>query len=186
MLFGQTFGETVVTSQSDGTPNTTGTAASIIPSAARFPLPPGYFNRLGRKMRIRASGKVSTVVTTPGTMRFDLRFGSTVVWDGLAVALSAADAYTDLPWWLEIDLTCRGLGTAGVLIGIGTLISPNIAGVSATPPKTNGVALLPWNTAPVVGNTFDGNASQIVDLFYTQTVSTGSLTCSQYELMLPD
>jgi hypothetical protein len=43
--------------------------------------------------------------------------------------------------------------------------------------------MLPWNSAPAVGNNFDSTASQQVDIFFTQTVATGSLTVHQYELI---
>jgi hypothetical protein len=42
--------------------------------------------------------------------------------------------------------------------------------------------MLPVGTAPTAGNGFDSTASQAVDLFFTQTVATGSLTLHQYIL----
>ena len=47
-------------------------------SAARFTLPANYFS-IGKKMRVRSSGRISTVVTTPGTLTLDLRFGASTV-----------------------------------------------------------------------------------------------------------
>lgn len=179
----QSFQQVLVESQVDGTALTAAAAASCIPAAAKFTLPANFFDRIGKQLLVRASGRVSTVVTTPGTMRFDVRFGATVVFDGLAVALATADAYTTQGWWLEILLTCRAIGATGNLMGQGKLTSMNIAGAAATPPKGALTAMLPWNTAPAVGSNFDTTASQQVDLFFTQTVATGSLTVHQYELI---
>lgn len=185
MLYGQTFHETIITSQVDGAAITAAAATSMLPAASKFVLPANFW-AIGRKMRVRAWGRVSTVVTTPGTMRFDVRFGSTVIFDSLAIALSVADAYTNQPWFFEADLTCRAIGTSANLFGGARLDSNNIVGVTATPPKSSGVAMLPWNTAPAVGANFDSTATQIIDFFFTQTVATGSATCHQFEVILPN
>lgn len=180
----QTWQETLITSQTDGTALTAAAAATALPTAAKYVLPPNFFC-IGKQLMIKASGRVSTVVTSPGTMRFDVRFGATVVFDSLAIALSTADAYTTQTWYLEILLTCRAIGdsTSTTLLGQGTLATPNVVGVTATPPKSYGLAGLPWNSAPAVGTGFDCTATQKVDLFFTQTVATGSLTCHQYSLI---
>jgi hypothetical protein len=187
MLFGQSFCESPMTSQVDGAAVTAAAATSLLPAAAKKVIPDNYF-QIGRKMRIKAWGRISTVVTTPGTARFDVRLGSNVVFDSQAIALATADAYTTVPWFLYVDMTCRAIGAttaANFFVG-GYWLAPNVAGVVATPPKTAGVALLPWNAAPAVGAGFDSTVTNIVDLFFTQTVATGSCTCHQFELELPN
>ncbi|MDQ6611389.1 MAG: hypothetical protein M3Y64_03065 [Gemmatimonadota bacterium] len=180
----QSWQETLVSAQVDGTAHTTIAALSVIPAAAKYTLPANFFS-IGKQLRILATGRISTVVTSPGSMRFDVRFGATVVFDGQAVALSTADAYTNQTWVLDILLTCRaiGAGTSTTMFGQGTLATPNVLGVTATPPKSYGLAGLPWNTAPVVGTGVDCTVTQAVDLFFTQTVNTHSLTLHQYSLI---
>jgi len=178
-----TWGETLITSQVDGAAVTAAAATTLLPAAAKKTLEPNFFKTLGQQLIIRASGRVSTVITTPGTFRVDVRFGGTVVFDGLAVALATADAYTNVGWWLEIVLTLRALGTSANLMGQGRLDLPNAAGAAATPPKGALTAMLPWNSAPAVGANFDSGASQVVDLFFTQTAATGSCTLHQYALI---
>jgi hypothetical protein len=38
---------------------------------------------------------------------------------------------------------------------------------------------LPWNTAPVVGGGFNSQSALTLDVFFTQTVATGSMTVHQ-------
>jgi hypothetical protein len=45
----------------------------------------------------------------------------------------------------------------------------------------NGILLCPV-AAPAVGTGFDNTAANAVDMFFTQTVATGSLTVHQYEI----
>ena len=180
----QAWMETLVSQQVDGTANTAGTAASIIAAAAKITLPANYFY-IGRELHFILSGRISTVITAPGTARFDIRLGGTVVWDSQAIALDTAVAYTNVSWRLDVILTCRaiGNGTATTFMGAGgTWSSPNIAGAPATPPKGALTAMLPWNTAPAVGTGIDCTTTQTVDVFFTQTVATGSCTCHQYRL----
>ena len=178
----QSWHETLVTSQVDGTAVTAASPTSCIPAAAKYTLRPNFLDRLGQKLYIKASGRVSSVITTPGTMRFDVRLGATVVFDGLAVLLDTAAAHTNVGWWLEMELTVRAIGTSANLMGQGFLTSRNLLG-APTAPAPALTAMLPWNSAPAVGNNFDSTASQQVDIFFTQTVATGSLTVHQYELI---
>jgi hypothetical protein len=185
-LYGNSYGEVIVEAQGSGNAVTAAAATSLLTGSAaqaKFTLPANYFNRIGKQLLVKAYGRISTVVTTPGTARYDVRFGSTVVFDGLAVALATADAYTNQGWELEILLTAFAIGATGNLMGQGRWTSMNIAGSPATPPKGSLVAMLPWNSAPAVGANFDTTASQQVDLFFTQTVATGSVTLHQYQLI---
>lgn len=180
-----TLPEVLATAQSDGAAvAATTTATSLLPSHAKATLPPGFMGKLGRQLLIRATGRISSAITTPGTARFDVRFGSTVVFDGLAILLDTVAAHTNVGWWLEILLTLRATGSAANLMGSGYWTCEDILGVPATAPKGVLSAMLPWNSAPAVGNNFDGTVSQVVDLFYTQTVTTGaSCQLHQYSLL---
>ena len=177
----QSWQETLVTSQIDGTAVTAAAATTILPPAAKYTLPANFF-QIGRQLKITATGRISSVITTPGTARFDVRFGSTVVFDGLAVLLDTVAAHVNVGWWLDILLTCRAIGATASLMGQGTFTAENILGVPAAAPKGVLAAILPWNSAPAVGNTFDSTAVQQLDLFFTQTVATGSVQCHQYNL----
>lgn len=178
--------EPLVVMQTDGPTLTAAAAASMLAAHAKIPLPAGFFDAPGKKLEIEAYGRISAVVTNPGTARFDVRLGGTVVFDSLAIALATVDAYTNQGWRLRISLTCRAVGTTGNLMGQGSWESMNIAGAAATPPKGALTAMLPWNTAPAVGGNFDTSITQVLDVFFTQTLATGSLTCHQYTPYSPN
>lgn len=180
--------EPLVTAQSDGATITAAAATSCIPTHAKYTLPAQFFDAPGKQLEIIASGKISCAVTTPGTARFDVRFtsaggGTIVVFDGLVVPLSVAGR-TNVAWYLHILLTCRAVGgsTSANLIGWGGLTSQATIGSPGDTVAAAGTFALPYNTAPAVGNGFDSTAAQLVDLFFTQTVATGSLTLNQYSL----
>lgn len=177
----QSFQETLVTAQSDGAALTAAAAASLLPSHALFTLPSNFFQSVGKALRIRASGRISCVVTTPGTARFSVRFGATTVFDGLAQPLNTV-AKTNVPWDLDLLLTCRAIGSSANLMGQGKWTSEAVVGSPLPSAGGSGVHVLPYNAAPAVGSNFDSGASQLVDLYFTQTVATGSITLHQYIL----
>lgn len=175
--------QTLITAQVAGTALTAAAAASALPAQAKYTLPANYFSTIGQAITIKAAGKISSVITTPGTARFDVRFGATVVFDGLAVLLDTVAAHTNVGWTLEINLTAQIVGTSAQLMGHGIFNCEAILGTAATMPKADGNAILPWNSVPVLGTAFDATASQVMDFFFTQTVATGSMTVQQYRVI---
>ena len=131
---------------------------------------------VGDSIEIYAAGALSTAAAAPGTLTFDVRFGSTVVFNGGASPTLATSA-TNLTWVLEITLKCRVIGASATVLGTGTLTS---AALSATTP----VMLLP-TSAPAAGNTFDATSPQTLDLFGTWSVAnaSNSITCHQFEVI---
>src|ERR1700682_2617052 len=106
-----TWHQTLVTTHVAGPALVAAAAASMLISASpvagqnRYTLPANQVNE-GDTLHLRASGLISCVVTTPGTARFDLRFGSVVVFDTGALNLNVV-AKTNVPWWLDVDFTIR-------------------------------------------------------------------------------
>lgn len=177
----QTWNEVLVTGTVDGPTLTAAAAASCIPTAAKLTLPNNWFY-VGRSLRITATGRISSVITTPGTARFDIRIGAVVAFDSQAILLDSVAAHTNVGWKLDLLLTCRSIGptTSATLFGQGTWTCEDILGVPATAPKGVLSAILPWNAAPAVGTGFDSTAANTLDMFFTQTVATGSMTVHQY------
>lgn len=177
----QTWGETLISAQSDGTALTNSTTAtSILPAAAKFTIPANYF-AIGRVLRLNAWGRISNVVTTPGNLTLDVRFGSTVVFNGGAMALNTT-AKTNVAWRAIVMLTCRsiGSGTSATLLGQGDWCSESATGSAA------GVAndILMPASAPAVGTGFDSTASQTVDLFATFSVASASNSVQLHQYSL--
>lgn len=184
----RTYMETLVSATTAGSARTAAARASAIPAAAIFPLEPNYINRIGQQLLLKASGKISCVVTTPGTARYDINFldsaaVNAIVFDSLAMSLNIV-AKTDTPWYMEILLTAMAVGATANFMIAGYWFSAaavNTAAI-ATGPGPGGF-LFPFNTAPVVGANFDSRLAQTVDLQFTQTVATGSMTLQQYSLV---
>lgn len=172
----QTWVETLATSTGDGAAlTTTGVATSILPAQAKFQLPPNYFDRSGKMLRITVAGRATTSASGSPSQTFAVRFGSTAVFS--ASFGNQATAITNATWQCVINLTCRsiGSGTTATIMGSGVFGIAYASGVmtfNAMPA-----------TAPVVGTGFDSTASQIVDFFATiATTGISSIQTHQYIL----
>lgn len=178
----QTWEELISVAQVDGPTLTAAAAAQCIPPNAKITLPNNFFT-IGKLLKVTASGRISNVVTTPGTARFDVRIGGIVVFDSLAMNLNIV-AKTNVGWWLEILMTCRAVGSGVVttLMGQGKWASEAVIASPLPAVGGSGQFLLPIGSAPAVGNGFDNTLANAVDLFFTQTVATGSMTLHQYSL----
>lgn len=175
--------QVIASAYTDGPTLTAAAAASALPTYVPTTIPAGYF-QIGRVLRLTASGRISCVVTTPGTARFDVRLGAITVFDTLAIPLNIV-AKTNVSWYLEVLLTCRsvGTGTSATLFGSGYFLSE--ANINTAVPSTGpgpGGQLVPYNTAPVVGTGFDSTVANAFDFRFTQTVATGSMTLHQFLL----
>jgi hypothetical protein len=183
----QTWAETLIASTVDGpTLVTSATATSLLPSSAKFVLPANSLY-VGRRLRVVAWGRLSNIVTTPGTLALDVRFNSTpiVVFSGGAMQMSTT-AHTTLPLRIIIDLTVRaiGSGTAANLMGQGVATGLPLS-LTAVADSANDVAsLMIPNTTPAVGTGFDSTVPNVVDLFGTFSISNAGngITIHQYAL----
>lgn len=180
--------ETLASIAGDGTALTAASRASLLQGSAKaglYTLPANKL-RIGDVLHLRASGRISCVVTTPGTARFDLSagVGGTAFWDSLAISLNTV-AKTNVPWILDVEMIVRAVGSAGNLFGQGFWLSE--AALNTAVPSTGpgpGGNTLPFNTAPVVGSNIDLSVANIIDFNFTQTVATGSITLHNYTLSL--
>ena len=169
----------------DGATLTAAAAATCLPTShASLTLPTGYWS-IGKMWQLKASGRISSVITTPGTARFDLRMGAVVAFDTGAILLDTVAGHTTMPWVLDVLLTCRAIGpsTSTTLLGQGTWCCEDILGTPASSPKGGIVAMVPWNAAPAVGTGFSNVTTHLVDFFFTQTVATGSMTLHQFQII---
>lgn len=167
--------ETINAAQIDSTAlANTVTATSIIPPQSRFTIPSNFFS-IGKTLRVRAMGRVSTVVTTPGTLTLDLRFGaSTVQFNGGAMSLNIV-AKTNVSWAYEAFLTCRSIGNAtlATLLGMGSWASEAVIASGLPTVSSNGIFVLPAAT-PAVGTGFDSTVSNVLDMFGTWSVANAA------------
>lgn len=174
--------QTLLTSQVAGATLTAAAAASMLPGAAKFTYPANLL-KIGDHLHVIARGIISCVVTTPGTARFDLRFGTTVIFDTGALNLNIV-AKTSVPWTLDVDLVCRSIGasTSATFWGQGTWASEAVIGAAANTAGGNGILNVPVGSL-AASSGFDSTVSNVIDSFFTQTVATGSLTCEQFRVI---
>lgn len=142
------------------------TAKSVIAPTSLFDLPRNYWY-LGRKARVWVWGSVSNIVTTPGTITFQIMHGTTAVWSSGAVQLNAT-AHTTLPFNLIVELSCRsrGSGTAATLMGMGNLSGIMFTLTAGQTDAVNTPGLFPVPaTAPAAGSGFDSTVANTVDFW---------------------
>jgi hypothetical protein len=179
----QGWAESLITAETDG-PALSGTAAaSILPTGAKYVLPNNFFD-VGKKLRLHMWGRVSNIVTTPGTLTLDVRLNTTpiIVFTGGAMQLNAV-AKTNVSWEAIISLTCRaiGNGTTANLMGEGRWTSESVVGSPLPSAGGSGSLLMPAS-APAVGTGFDSTAANQVDVFGTFSLTGNGLTLHQYVL----
>jgi len=176
----------LVVGATDGPTLSAAAAASCIPTASRLILPNNYWY-VGKTIQITMGGRISCAVTTPGTARLDFRTGPSgtiVAYDTGAMNLNIV-AKTTVPWWFDLVLTCRavGTGTTTTLFGFGRFTSEAV--IASPLPTVGGVGVLLSSGGavggpPAVGTGFDNTAANAIDMFFTQTVATGQFIVHNY------
>lgn len=171
------FRERILEVYQDGTALASSTTeTSLLPNS-------GYEATLGAgRLKIGAaiifafSGRISTVVTTPGTLTLALRFNSIDVFSSGALPLIVT-AQTNIPWTLTGELIVRAAGTATVtnLMPKNCIFTSRaLVGTAAAGTGAAGSEVLPYNTAPAVGSGFDFSVSQLIDFMGQWSVSNAA------------
>lgn len=180
----QTWNETIVRQKTSGTEyGTFTTAKTIIAASDVRTFPPDFFE-IGTGIDIEVWGGIGNLVTTPGTITFQVMLGSVISFTTGAIQLNAT-AHTDLPFWLRIGLTCRsvGSGTSATFMGQGVIVGKQITVTAGQTDgaNTNSVLMVPATT-PAVGTGWDSTASQKLDFFAGFSISdaANTVTVDQY------
>jgi hypothetical protein len=148
------------------------TAKTVIPPVDLITLPANYF-RIGKALRVRVRGALSNIVTTPGTITFQVMIGAVVAWTSGAIQMNAT-AHTALPFTLDLDLICRaiGSGTSANTIGVGTLSGVMFTKTAGQTDGANTETTIQVPvTAPAVGTGFDSTVANIMDFFVGFSIS---------------
>jgi hypothetical protein len=125
------------------------TYKALVPVSNLPPLGTHYFGRIGKKVRIRLFGRMTTALT-PGNMQIAIFYGTGADANGVnlqasaAVALSASQ--TNLSWEAEFTVHCRSLGSAGTLFADGKFLCNNALIASTLQP-----VMIPASAAAVSG-----------------------------------
>jgi hypothetical protein len=162
----------------DGPALTNSTAqTSLMPTAFKtIAFPVGDFDEPTRIIRFGLHFRISTVVTTPGTLALAIRLGSTDIFTSGLMTLNVV-AKTNVPAYFSGELHCRavGGGTSTTFFPIGCLfISEAVIGSPAPTAGGAGVHILPYNTAPAVGTGVDNAPAHALDVLGTWSVQSAS------------
>lgn len=144
--------------------------AKALYTASAFPVLGGqYFSRVGKKMRIRLFGKMTTGAT-PGNGSFNVYYGTGADANGVALMTGTPVALvangTNLSWEADIYVHCRSTGSAGTLFCTGKALF-NVGLILST----NAPILLPASAA-VVSAACDLTAALIISVQYLRSGST--------------
>jgi hypothetical protein len=156
------------------------TNKALVPAVRYNMLGTQFFNFVGRRLRIRAFGKITTAAT-PGNLTVALLWGTGADANGTSIVASAAVALvasqTNISWELEAYVHARAVGSSGSLFGTGKLIVGNV--VIAT---SNQPILLPASAAAVVGS-LDLTGTSIPSLQALRSGSTAeTMTVQDFDL----
>jgi hypothetical protein len=161
--------------------NTFTTAKTVINQTDLVPLPVNYL-QVGSKFRIKAAGGLSNIVTTPGTVTFQIMVGAIVVWTSGAIQMTTT-AHTLAPFKLEVDLRLDaiGTGTTAKFLGMGTLSGIGFT-VGAGADSTTVVGNFPVPaTAPAVGTGFDSTIANNLDFWTGFSISNAGNGVQLYD-----
>ena len=180
----ETYVQSLTTQHAGGTAqNTYTTAKSVINTQALYTLPADFWT-VGRYLELNVEAALSNIVTTPGTITFQVMMGSIVVLTSGAIQLNAT-AHTLLPVSIDARMTCRavGAGTSANLMGQMWIrgIQPTLTIGQTDAANTSGVFAGPA-TAPAVGTGFNSTIANILDFWVGFSVSDAGngITIHQY------
>jgi hypothetical protein len=156
------------------------TNKALIPAARYNQLGTQFFNKVGRKLRIRAFGKITTAAT-PGNLTMALLFGTGADANGTSLGATAAVALiasqTNISWELEVYIHCRSVGSTGSLFGTGKLFVGNALVATSIQP-----ILLPASAAAASASV-DLTGTLIPSLQFLRSGSTAeTITVQDYEI----
>lgn len=171
----QSWEEVLYDMLSDGPTLTAAAEALLVPDVT---IPAGYMYP-GRILRVHIAGKASNVVTTPGTIRFRIRWGGlagTLLVDSAALTQNVV-AQTNKTFQLDADILCRSVGTSGKLLTTGLIVRGNKAAAAssdATPDL--------WPPDSLAEVSVDTTTAKALSITHEPSLATASITAMHYRL----
>lgn len=156
------------------------THKALVPASQMPVLGPNFFAFPGKKLRVEAFGRMTTVLT-PGNLVMGVFFGSGADANGVLLAATTPTALvasqTNLTWRFRADITCRSTGAAGTLMCTGDLL---VAEGLLVPH-----VLLP-GSAPVASTACDLTSSTLLISLQANRSGTTAETMQVHELTVSE
>lgn len=170
----QSWMETIAASLADAAAVTGTTETILVPNIT---LPANYMYP-GRVLKARLAGKISNIVTTPGTITLQARWGGVA---GASLATSGVIsqnivAQTDDSWEAEFYIVCRTAGAAGSFLTSGKAFFGNAIAANA-----GQVFLIPASANAAVGS-LDTTAATALSFTAKFSLTGNSITALSYTL----
>lgn len=155
-----------------------GTNKAIVPVAGLPILGANYWSYVGKAVRIRMFGRMTTAASA-GTQTWTFLWGTGADANGTAIVSSPAvtlvNSQTNISWALEAIIRCRSMGATGTLFGTGNMVFNN-----AVVASTNQPVLLPAS-APAASASLDLTAANVISPQVLATTSTtNTITVHDY------
>jgi hypothetical protein len=163
-----------------GSALTSTAAASLLPPPAVYTAPASQFWDVGKKLKMEASGIVSNIVTTPGTLTLSVQMPSGTSLTSLGAIPLNVVAKTNVSWDLQLWISCRSIGnsTNATLWVQGRFESESVQGATAGFPLA---CSLPASGA-AASTGFNSTGAITVDLYGIFSLTGNSMTLEQYSL----
>jgi len=174
----------LASASADGAALTNSTTATSILPVTGVGVIPGSTLQVGSLVKVTITGRISTLVTSPGTITFDLRFGSVVVSSLGAMSLNAT-AQTNATFELTFLAVVRTIGTGTSATALVTAQFSSRATIGSGAAGTTGAytQMLP-ETAPAVGTGFDSTAANAVQVFATWSVANAANSITVHQALV--
>lgn len=165
----QAYPELLIWNASSGTAfNTFTTAKTVLPPQCVYPFLATWWHK-DRIVRITATGNLSNIVTTPGTITFQMMLGATIVMNSGAFQMSST-AHTNVPFKAECLVRCDVEGATAQLVG-GWTVSSQALSLTAVADSTTTIATLAGPSPMALGTAFDATVAQNLDMFVGFSIS---------------
>ena len=175
----RSFYEVLTVSQiPSATVGSTTSTTSILPYQGRFTLPAGFFDVIGKAIRIKAIGQITTTSVAPGTLTWSVAFGTVAspIYVFTSQAVTMTTVASNLTYDLELNMICRSVATTNAT-GAFMLTGGRLLTAAAS---TNIVQLLPASS-PTTGTGFDSTITNVVDLQVAWSLAAAqNTTITQY------
>lgn len=161
-------------SSADGAALTNTLTATSILHGSGIPTLSGGNLQIGSLIKAMLRGRISTLVTGPGTLTFDLRLGSVITSAFGAIALNV-NAQTNATFELEILARIVSLGgiNAATALCTARFASRAVIGSPVVGAGGAGVLMLP-DAGAAVGTGFDSSAAQAINVFAAWSIASAS------------
>jgi len=154
-------------------------AKTVIPTNSLCTVPPGYWT-VGRYLEVEVWGGIGSLVTTPGTITFQIMLapGPIIVFSTGAMQLNAS-GHTNLPFYAKFLLTCQavGSGVAAKFMGQSLVIGPQFTVTAAQVDGVNSQTVMTApKTAAAQGTGFDSTVATTLDFWAGFSISDAANT----------